>query len=101
MTKLISRNLRQKGMSITRASIRNSRRYLRTSATDGLSGVPKLMIKTPVLDLAMVRYYKIFRSDRYHIFVILSMVWRMGVGHLVFFYLSSIILTCPLSVTWS
>src|SRR5690348_7347719 len=54
MIKLINRNLRQKGISMTRESIRNSRRYLRTSATDGLSGVPKLMIKTPVLDLAMI-----------------------------------------------
>ena len=36
---------------MTRRSIRNSRRYLRTSGTEGLSGVPKLMIKTPVLDL--------------------------------------------------
>ena len=36
-------------MSITRPSIKNSRKYLRTEGVPGSSGVPKLTINTPTI----------------------------------------------------
>ena len=43
-------------MSITLLSIKNSLKYLRTSATDGLSGVPKLTSNTPVFAMLILLY---------------------------------------------
>ena len=38
------------GISITRGSLRNSKRYFLTSFTEGLSGVPRFMSRTAVFN---------------------------------------------------
>src|SRR6478735_1817245 len=57
------------GTSITRPSIKNSRRYLRTSGTSGESGVPRFISKTPVNGVEAIKFsFVTKRKDSYLVF---------------------------------
>ena len=47
---LTRKNLAMAGISITRGSFKNSKRYLPTFLMEGLSGVPKFINNTPVFE---------------------------------------------------